>query len=107
MTTQIIGEIAPEDVPDAWVEVAKRHYSMHGAGLIRNIIVGVAPLIAAAERARLRAEIDPARLELLADWFDDDDEFKASTFPDTWPERSDEVQQDLRRWAALLRQGRP
>jgi hypothetical protein len=45
--------IAPENVPAEWVEAANRHYSMHGAGLIRNIIAGVAPLIEAAERQRI------------------------------------------------------
>ena len=146
--------IAPENVPAEWVEAASQHYSMHGAGLIRNIIAGVAPLIAAdaiksatqeqygdairtasqvfwdaakptlmdeigaevegqiavretiiraAERERIRKQIDPDRLDKLADWFDSDDEFKVAMFPGTWPERGREVQADLRRWASVIR----
>jgi hypothetical protein len=52
--TEISPEtITPENVPAEWVEAATRHYSMHGSGLIRNILAGVAPLIAAAERERV------------------------------------------------------
>jgi hypothetical protein len=40
-------------------------------------------------------------LRKLADWFDDD-EFKTTMFPETWPERAHEVQDDLRAWATLL-----
>ena len=49
------GVIDGSWVPDEWVKAAESCYSMHGAGLIRNIISGVAPLIAAAERARVEA----------------------------------------------------
>jgi hypothetical protein len=31
-------DLTPETVPAKWVQAAKAHYSMHGAGLIRNII---------------------------------------------------------------------
>jgi hypothetical protein len=56
----------------------------------------------AAERERLSAVIPPGQFRKLADWFDADDEFKVAMFPETWPERKDEVQQDLRRFADLL-----
>lgn len=53
------GAITPETVPEEWVKAALAHYSMHGAGLIRNILAGVYPLIAAqgaaAERERQRS----------------------------------------------------
>jgi len=42
-------------------------------------------------------EIDPAKLDLLADWFDMDDARKGSG-------RGVGVQADLRRWAKLLRE---
>ena len=60
-----------------------------------------------AEVNRLRAlaaEIEPDILEQLADWFDADDEFTTTMFPDSWPQRGDETQSDLRHWARLLRQ---
>lgn len=47
-------EIPPEEIPAEWVEAAKAHYSMHGAGLIRNILAGAAPVIRAAERAKVQ-----------------------------------------------------
>jgi hypothetical protein len=47
--------VKPEDVPEEWVRAAEAHYSMHGHGLLRNILVGVAPVIAAAERERIAA----------------------------------------------------
>jgi hypothetical protein len=52
-----MADITPEQVPEEWVRVAHAHYSMHGAGLIRNILAGVAPLIAAAERERVAERI--------------------------------------------------
>lgn len=55
------------------------------------------------ERQSIREQIPPERLEQLADWFDTDDEFKTTMFPETWPTRGNEVQQDLRRWAKILR----
>lgn len=60
-------------------------------------------VIRADERKRIRREIDPAMLDKLADWFDTDDGFKVAMFPETWPERSHEVQDDLRRWAKVIR----
>ena len=51
----------------------------------------------------LAAEMEP-HLRQLADWFDVDDEFKTTMFPATWPQRGNEVQTDLRRWADLLRE---
>lgn len=58
----------------------------------------------AAERQRLTAVISPAQFRKLADWFDTDDEFKSTMFPETWPpgSRKNEVQQDLRRFASVL-----
>ena len=46
----------PEDVPGSWITVAGDNYSMHGHGLLRNILAGVAPLIAEAERERIRQQ---------------------------------------------------
>lgn len=42
-------------IPGEWVEAAEAHYSMHGAGLIRNILAGAEPLIRADERERIAA----------------------------------------------------
>ena len=58
----------------------------------------------AAERERLAAVISPDQFRKLADWFDTDDEFKTTMFPETWPpgSRAPEVQSDLRRFADLL-----
>lgn len=70
----------------------------------RIALDAAAPLIADAERARIAQVIDPAKLELLADWFDADDALKGAD--PSWPSpprTNDEVQRDLRRWAALLR----
>ena len=55
------------------------------------------------ERERIAGEIDPAKLEKLAEWFDADDEFKEAMFPTTWRDRGHDVQDDLRCWAKLLR----
>ena len=50
----------------------------------------------AAGRPGIAEAIDPAKLDLLADWFDQNDAEKGRTsFP--------EVQADLRRWAKLVR----
>lgn len=68
----------------------------------RLALEAAAPLIAAAERERIAAVITPARLRLIADWFDADDEFKSTMFPRTWPSRADDVQRDLRAWADIL-----
>jgi hypothetical protein len=45
-------DLPAEDIPDEWVKAAQGGYSMHGAGLIRNVLAATAPLIAAAERER-------------------------------------------------------
>lgn len=34
----------PEQVPDELVELAHAHYSMHGHGLVRNILAAVLPM---------------------------------------------------------------
>jgi hypothetical protein len=47
--------VRPEDVPASWIQAAEDNYSMHGQGLLRNILAGVAPLIRADERARIRS----------------------------------------------------
>lgn len=52
----------------------------------RAVIEHAAPYIAAAERAKLAAIISPDRFRILADWFDTDDD----------------LQDDLRKFAALL-----
>lgn len=66
--------------------------------------------LARAERAqgalsRLAAVIPPERFRKLADWFDTDDKFKVTWFPETWPSRGSETQDDLRKFAALLEHG--
>jgi len=48
------------------VQAAKEHYSMHGAGLIRNIIASVAPLIAARAAAAEREHIIRLATQLRA-----------------------------------------
>jgi hypothetical protein len=58
--------------------------------------------VAAAERERLAAVIQPDQFRMLADWFDTDDEFKITMFPGTWQKRGTETQDDLRKFAALL-----
>ena len=40
-------EALAQRIPDEWVEAANARYSMHGAGLVRNILAGAIPLIAA------------------------------------------------------------
>jgi hypothetical protein len=68
-----------------------------------ELFIGQLLLRAAAdERERIAGVIEPGHLRKLADWFDTDDWFKTTMFPETWPERADEVQQDLRAWADLL-----
>jgi len=64
----------------------------------------VAQAAAAGERERLAKVIPAERFRKLADWFDTDDEFKMTMFPETWPagSRPSEVQQDLRKFADLL-----
>lgn len=98
-------EAAAAAIPDEWVKEAVGWYSMHGHGLLRNIIAAVEPLIRASERERLAAVIPPEHLRSLAAWFDADDEFKVTMFPETWPHRGREVQDDLRKFADLLSGG--
>jgi hypothetical protein len=94
-------EQAIRDAADAWARE-------HGC---RDIVAcNQTPLAAfeagmKAERERLAALIDPGQLDKLADWFDADDEFKMTMFPEKWPpgSRANEVQQDLRSWARALR----
>jgi hypothetical protein len=71
----------------------------------RAALEAAAPHIRTDERERIAGEIDPAMLEKLAGWFDADDEFKEVMFPTTWRDRGQEVQNDLRHWAELLRGG--
>ena len=66
--------------------------------LVTDILDAAAPVLAEAERQRIRSQVDPAKLDLLADWFDVDDARKGGG-------RDVEVQADLRRWAKLLREG--
>jgi hypothetical protein len=44
---------AARAIPEEWVKAAERGYSMHGAGLLRNILAAVEPHIRAAERERI------------------------------------------------------
>lgn len=55
--TDLPAAIIPETVPAEWVQAARAHYSMHGAGLTRNIIAAVAPHITAAATAAERDRI--------------------------------------------------
>ena len=52
--------VRPEYPAESWVQAAGDNYSMHGQGLICNILTGVAPLVAASERERLAAVISPS-----------------------------------------------
>jgi hypothetical protein len=74
-------------------------------GTLQAALEAAAPLMAAGERARLAAVIPAARFRKLADWFDTDDEFKTTMFPETWPRRGHEVQGDLRKFADSLDEG--
>jgi hypothetical protein len=51
-------EALAASIPEQWVRAAEGWYSMHGAGLVRNLIAGAAPLIAADALERLAAEFD-------------------------------------------------
>jgi hypothetical protein len=53
-------------------------------------------VVTAVTQVPLCDEIDPDKLDMLADWFDADD-------PRKGPGRGGEVQADLRRWAHLVR----
>lgn len=54
-------------LPDEWVRAAEGWYSMHGSGLVRNLLAGAVPLIQAAERERVadrQQVIDEVKAEL-------------------------------------------
>jgi hypothetical protein len=51
-----------EDVPPEWIELASRGYSMHGAGLVANLLAAVIPAIEAATEQRVRAQVAAATL---------------------------------------------
>jgi hypothetical protein len=55
-------------VPAEWVQVAEANYSMHGHGLLRNILAGVAPVIEAAERRRVVTELMKRHEPVPGDW---------------------------------------
>lgn len=65
MTTIKAGEeVRPEDVPEELVKVANAHYSMHGHGLVRNILAGVLTEAGRTDRVRwqeLRQQVQQAR----------------------------------------------
>jgi hypothetical protein len=69
----------------------------------RAVIEHAAPYILAAGRAKLAVIIPPDRFRSLADWFDADDEFKVAMLPGNFTgNRGHELQDDLRKFAALL-----
>lgn len=68
-------------------------------GLIEELASHLDVLEAASSLPRLADAIDPGKLELLAGWFDEDDLAKGR-------DGRTEVQEDLRRWAALVRASR-
>lgn len=59
-------------------------------------VLAMAPVIIRQERERIAGLIDPRKLGLLASWMDL-----------RHPGDSDEIQRDLRQWAAVLRGGDP
>lgn len=61
MTSPGDTALTAEEIPDEWVKAAEGGYSMHGAGLLCNILAAVAPLIAAAERERIAQLADQHR----------------------------------------------
>ena len=69
---------------------------------VRAMLEGAYPAVVAVERERLAAVIPAERFRKLADWFDTDDEFKTTMFPEVWPRRGTDVQDDLRKFADLL-----
>lgn len=83
---------APADVTEE--QAAEVRKALDAVNVSR---AAVAPELAAA-RAAL-ALIDPAGLELLADWFDADDSRRGGG-------RATEVQDDLRKWAKAVREAR-
>jgi hypothetical protein len=70
----------------------------------RELDMRIGAAVEAAVLERLRAVIPPEQFRAMADWFDTDDEFKMSMFPETWPagSRGHETQDDLRKFADLL-----
>jgi len=50
-------DMIPEELPAGWVAAAEAAYSMNGAGLVRNMIAAVVPLIRADERERIRLAV--------------------------------------------------
>lgn len=50
-------------LPEEWVKAAEGWYSMHGSGLVRNLLAGAVPLIRAAERERNAAEVEALAAE--------------------------------------------
>jgi hypothetical protein len=64
--------------------------------LATRLLLAVIPSIRAYERERIAEIISPARLELLAQWLDEQDK-------QLGVRSSPEVQRDLRLWARLLR----
>jgi hypothetical protein len=56
-------DLTPEEIPAGWVKAGERGYRMDG-NLIRNILAAAAPLIAGAERERIR-QLAQERLDAL------------------------------------------
>lgn len=80
------------------------------AGLARAALEAATPVLERDIRERITRAIDPARIDQLADWFDDDDTLKMhlyqlrpDAFPTAWKQRGRQLQGDLRQWAKLLR----
>jgi hypothetical protein len=63
-------------LPGEWVKAAESWYSMHGSGLVRNLIAGVAPLIRAAERERIAARMDELASNYPEDVFPPDSDVR-------------------------------
>jgi hypothetical protein len=113
----------PEPAIQAASEVMFREYeSQYSAGHLtwrdfadsaHAILTAALPVLERDFRERLAREIDPAKLDQIAGWFDDDDKLKMwlyeqrpDVFPRAWNERGNAVQTDLRQWAKLLRGAR-
>jgi hypothetical protein len=60
-----VWNAAAAAIPQEWEDAACDHYSMHGNGLVRNILAGVEPLIRADERKRVADEGRPFDRERL------------------------------------------
>jgi hypothetical protein len=71
-----------------------RGWGMPPRDQVERLVAGALPVIVPAIRKMFAAEINPAKLLTLANWFDVDDAAKGKT--------GSEVQQDLRRWALIL-----